>query len=134
MLLGSVGKLGKWRRVSVAAAVGVALMAGACASSSASTAAAGPVTVRVGYFPNVTHAPALVGIEQGIFAKDLGADRLDASKTFNAGPAETEALLSAAIDVAFIGPSPAINAFSKSHGAVQIIAGATSGGAALVTK
>ena len=126
--------MGKGRRVSAAAAVGVALMAGACASSSASSAPAGPVTMRLGYFPNVTHGPALVGIEQGIFAKDLGADHLDAGKTFNAGPAETEALLSTAIDVAFIGPSPSITAFTKSNGAVRIVAGTASGGAGLVVK
>ncbi len=103
-------------------------------SSKSASAGPAPVTLRLGYFPNITHAPALVGVQEGIFAKDLAPDKLDASKTFNAGPAETEAMLSGAIDVAFIGPSPSINAFSKSKGAVQIIAGATSGGAALVTK
>jgi NitT/TauT family transport system substrate-binding protein len=75
----------------------------------------------------VTHAPALVGVQRGIFAKDLGVDKLDASRTFNAGPAETEALLSGAIDVAFIGPSPSINAFTKSNGAVHVLAGTASG-------
>jgi NitT/TauT family transport system substrate-binding protein len=90
--------------------------------------------LRLGYFPNITHAVALVGVKQGTFAKALGADKLDASKTFNAGPAATEALLSGAIDMAFIGPSPSINAFTKSNGAVRIISGAASGGAALVTK
>jgi NitT/TauT family transport system substrate-binding protein len=110
------------------------LVAGACGSSASASSSSAPVTLRLGYFPNITHAPALVGVQEGIFAKDLAPDKLDASKTFNAGPAETEAMLSGAIDVAFIGPSPAINAFSKSNGAVQIIAGSTSGGAALVTK
>jgi NitT/TauT family transport system substrate-binding protein len=110
------------------------LVAGACGPSASASSGSAPVTVRLGYFPNITHAPALVGVQEGIFARDLAPDKLDASKTFNAGPAETEAMLSGAIDVAFIGPSPAINAFSKSSGAVQIIAGSTSGGAALVTK
>ena len=72
--------------------------------------------------------------QEGIFAKDLAPDKLDASKTFNAGPAENRGAAVGAIDVAFIGPSPSINAFTKSNGAVQIIAGATSGGAGLVTK
>ncbi len=113
----------------------IVLLAAACGGGgSTATSSKAPVTLRLGYFPNVTHAPALVGVEQGIFAKDLGADRLDASKTFNAGPAETEAVLSGAIDVAFIGPSPAINAFTKSNGAVKIISGTASGGAALVVK
>ncbi|HEY2300432.1 MAG TPA: ABC transporter substrate-binding protein [Acidimicrobiales bacterium] len=139
MSISPVGNSGKgWNRsLTVLCVLGacVVLVAGACGSSSQSTSAGpAPVTLRLGYFPNITHAPALVGVQEGIFAKDLAPDTLDASKTFNAGPAETEAMLSGAIDVAFIGPSPSINAFSKSKGAVQIIAGATSGGAALVTK
>jgi NitT/TauT family transport system substrate-binding protein len=119
------------RRFAVAI-MSLALLAAACASSS--SASTGPVTLRLGYFPNITHGTALVGVQQGILARALGADKLDASKTFNAGPAETEAMLSGAIDVAFIGPSPSINAYDKSNGAVRIISGAASGGAALVTK
>ena len=108
----------------------------ACSSSAGPTASASetPVAVRVGYFPNVTHGAALVGVASGIFARDLAPDHLDASQTFNAGPAETQALLSGAIDVAFIGPSPSITAFVQSHGAVQVVAGAASGGAGLVVK
>ncbi|HCT80244.1 MAG TPA: sulfonate ABC transporter substrate-binding protein [Micromonosporaceae bacterium] len=94
----------------------------------------GPVTVRLGYFPNITHATALVGVEKGIFAEKLGANKLD-SKTFNAGPAAIEALFSGAIDAAYIGPNPAINAHAKSKGqAIRIVAGAASGGVALVVK
>jgi NitT/TauT family transport system substrate-binding protein len=119
------------RRFAVAI-MSLALLAAACASSS--SASTGPVTLRLGYFPNITHGTALVGVHQGILARALGTDKLDASKTFNAGPAETEAMLSGAIDVAFIGPSPSINAYDKSNGAVRIISGAASGGAALVTK
>ena len=97
-------------------------------------AADGPVTVRLGYFPNVTHATALVGVEQGIFEKALGPDKLDLH-TFNAGPAAVEALFSGALDATYIGPNPAINAFVKSKGeAVRIVAGATSRGAALVVQ
>jgi NitT/TauT family transport system substrate-binding protein len=119
----------------VLAVVG-ALSAGCGSSKAASSGSTTvrPTTLRLGYFPNITHAVALVGINQGTFAHALAADKLDASKTFNAGPAETEALLSGAIDMAFIGPSPSINAFTKSNGAVRIISGAASGGAALVTK
>ncbi len=115
----------------------VGLTLAGCASSSKATASApatAPVTVKVGYFPNVTHGAALVGVQDGIFARDLAPDKIDASQTFNAGPAETQALLSKAIDIAFIGPSPSITAFTQSSGAVEIIAGAASGGAALVTK
>jgi NitT/TauT family transport system substrate-binding protein len=133
MSIGSVGKREKGRAAAgLTALLLISLLAVACASSSASTS--GPVTVRLGYFPNVTHAAALVGVQEGIFARALGTDKLDASKTFNAGPAEATALISGAIDVAFIGPSPSINAFDKTNGAVQIIAGAASGGAGLVVK
>src|SRR5262249_3001875 len=83
--------------------------AAATTTAAGPTTTSAPTTIRVGYFPNITHAPALVGVNQGIFQKDLGADTLDASKTFNAGPAEVEALLSGAIDAAFIGPGPAVN-------------------------
>jgi len=122
----------------------VALVAAACGSSSktssptttggagSATTAGAPVTVHLGYFPNLTHAPALVGIAQGIFAKDLAPDTL-ATQTFSAGPAENQALLSGSIDIAFEGPSSALSAYSASHGAVVIIAGAASGGAGLVT-
>ena len=94
----------------------------------------GPVTLRLGHFPNVTHATALVGVEEGIFAEALGPDTLQV-RTFNAGPAAVEALFSGAVDATYIGPNPAINAFAKSKGeAVRIVSGATSGGAFLVVK
>jgi NitT/TauT family transport system substrate-binding protein len=93
-----------------------------------------PTTVRLGYFPNVTHATAIVGVENGIFEAALGDDTLEVS-TFNAGPAAVEALFSEAIDATYIGPNPAINAFAQSNGeAIRIISGATSGGAFLIAK
>jgi NitT/TauT family transport system substrate-binding protein len=93
------------------------------------------VTLRLGYFPNVTHASAIAGIEKGIFADKLGPNVTLQPSIFNAGGAATEALFSGAIDATFIGPSPTINGFVKSKGdALRIIAGATSGGAALVVK
>ena len=96
---------------------------------------ADPVTLRLGYFPNVTHASAIAGIEKGIFADNLGPNVDLKTSIFNAGGAATEALFSGAIDATFIGPSPSINAFAKSKGeAIRVIAGATSGGAALVVK
>jgi len=88
----------------------------------------------VGYFPNITHGLALVGIDEGIFAKDLAPDTLVDNQTFTAGPAENQALLAGSIDIAFIGPSSALSSYVSSHGAVEIIAGAASGGAALVVK
>ena len=81
--------------------VGLALVAAACGSSGArgssvatagATTAGTPVTLRLGYFPNVTHAPAIVGLEQGLFAKDLGATVTLKPAIFNAGPEAVEAL------------------------------------------
>ena len=94
---------------------------------------AAPAVVRLGYFANVTHAPALVALEQGLFSEALGPRETLETRVFNAGPEAVEALFSEALDIAYIGPNPAINAFAQSGGeAIRIVAGATSGGAALV--
>jgi NitT/TauT family transport system substrate-binding protein len=95
----------------------------------------GPVKLRLGYFPNITHAPAVVGVEKGIFAEKLGGDVALETKTFNAGPAAIEAIFSGALDATYIGPNPTVNAHSKSQGeAVRVVSGAASGGVALVVK
>jgi NitT/TauT family transport system substrate-binding protein len=97
--------------------------------------AAGPVTLRLGYFPNVTHAAAVAGVAKGIFTDKLGANVTLEPKTFNAGPEAVEALFAGGLDATFIGPNPAINAFIKSSGqAIRIISGATSGGAFFVVR
>src|SRR4051812_44487877 len=102
------------------------------AAASGGTAEAS--AIRLGYFPNITHAPALIGVNKGFFQEALGSTKLEA-KNFNAGPAALEALLSGAIDATYIGPNPAINGWSQSKGtALKIIAGSTSGGAGLVVK
>jgi NitT/TauT family transport system substrate-binding protein len=118
-----------------------ATTAGSSATTAASAAGATPatsgekVTLRLGYFPNVTHATALVGVEKGIFADALGPNVKLETQTFNAGPAAIEALFGGALDASYIGPSPTINAYAKSKGAaLRIISGATSGGASLVVK
>lgn len=92
-----------------------------------------PTTIRLGHFPNITHATAIVGIGSGIFEKALGDDTLQV-QTFNAGPDVVTAILSGALDASYIGPNPAINAFARSNGGIRIVSGATSGGAFLVTK
>ncbi|TDB71984.1 ABC transporter substrate-binding protein [Micromonospora sp. KC723] len=126
------------RLVSLAtlAVIGVATAGttAACGDDSAS-GASGPVTLRLGYFPNITHAPAVVGVEKGIFAEKLGSGVKLETKTFNAGPAAIEAIFSGALDATYIGPNPTVNAFSKSRGeAVRVISGAASGGVALVVR
>jgi NitT/TauT family transport system substrate-binding protein len=90
--------------------------------------------LRLGFFPNVTHAAALIANGKGFFTKELGSTKLTAQQ-FNAGPEEVTALLSGSLDAGFIGSGPAINAFAKSNGQdVRLISGATSGGAQLVVK
>ncbi len=90
--------------------------------------------LRLGNFPNLTHATALVAAQQGGFEKALAPTPIELL-SFNAGPAAVEALLSGALDVAYLGPNPTINAFVKSRGqGLRVIAGATSGGASLVVR
>ena len=89
--------------------------------------------VRLGYFPNVTHAPAIIAVEQGLFTAELGSTTLT-PQTFNAGGDAVNALLGGSLDITYIGSGPAINAFAKSEGAVRLVAGATEGGAQLVVK
>jgi NitT/TauT family transport system substrate-binding protein len=101
---------------------------------SSTAAGATAAELRLGYFANVTHATAVYGVGQGVFAKELGSTKLK-TQIFNAGPAAVEALFGGALDAAYLGPNPAINAFVKSKGqAIRIIAGATSGGASLVVR
>ncbi len=97
--------------------------------------AEGKAVIRVGYFPNLTHAQALIGMAGGAFQKAMGENVLIDPYLFNAGPSAVEALFAGAIDFTYIGPNPAINAYVKSKGAaVRIIAGSCSGGAALVVR
>ncbi|HST09837.1 MAG TPA: ABC transporter substrate-binding protein [Terriglobales bacterium] len=94
-----------------------------------------PVTVRVGVFPNITHAQAMVGKVNGSFEKALGSGAKIEWKTFNAGPAAIEALFAGAIDMTYIGPNPTISGYVRSNGeALRVVAGAASGGAALVVR
>ncbi|ATW52908.1 sulfate ABC transporter substrate-binding protein [Streptomyces peucetius subsp. caesius ATCC 27952] len=91
-------------------------------------------TVRIGYFPNLTHATALVGVQEGLIQKELGGTQLK-PQTFNAGPSEIEALNGGALDIGFIGPSPSINGYVKSQGkSLRIIGGSASGGVKLVVN
>lgn len=126
--------------IAVAVTLALALLLAACGSSSKDSASGGAgdgsssVTLRLGYFPNVTHAPAIIGVQNGTFAAKLGSNvKLDL-KTFNSGTEATTALISGAIDASFVGPNPAINAFQKTNGGIRVVAGTASGGAFLVVK
>jgi len=117
----------------------VGVMMAGCASAAASpdesaSGESGPSVdeLRLGYFANVTHAPALVGLEEGLFEDALGEVDVT-TQVFNAGPAAIEALSAGAIDATYIGPNPSINTFIQSGGeSARIVAGAATGGAALV--
>jgi NitT/TauT family transport system substrate-binding protein len=122
------------RILAIAAAVIVLVACGQNVSSAAPNDDQ-PLTLRLGYFPNLTHAPALAGINKGFFASALGNKVTIETHTFNAGGDAVTALLSNSIDASFVGPSPTTNAYVQSHGqAVRVIAGSTSGGALLVVR
>ena len=119
--------------LAVVAALALAVVGATATSAGAGIRRQSSVTLHLGYFDNVTHAPALVGLEGGLFAKKLGKGVDLQSSIFNAGPAEVEALFAGSLDIAYVGPNPAVNAFAQSQGqASRIISGAASGGAFLV--
>ena len=132
------------RRVTTAAMIGAALLLAGCSSSSSSSsgststanaAGSSPVTVRLGFQGNITHAPALVALKEGFFTKALGSAGSLKATAFSAGTEETTAILSGQLDAAYVGPNPAINAWQKSNGtAIKIVSGAATGGASIVVK
>jgi NitT/TauT family transport system substrate-binding protein len=90
--------------------------------------------IRIGYFPNISHAQAVIGIGTGDYQKELGDVKVE-TQIFNAGPSAIEALFADRIDVAYVGPNPAINGYIKSNGQeLRVIAGAASGGAVFVVR
>ncbi|MEI6105424.1 MAG: ABC transporter substrate-binding protein [Opitutae bacterium] len=96
------------------------------------------ITVRVGYFPNITHAQAIVGSQttrerHGWFEQRLGPDVTIEWYPFNAGPSAMEAIFAGSIDLTYVGPNPALNAYIRSRGdEIRVLSGAAEGGAALV--
>jgi NitT/TauT family transport system substrate-binding protein len=96
--------------------------------------------LRVGHFPNITHAQALVahGLSRhgkGWFEQRLGSEVTVQWYVYNAGPSAIEAILAKSIDLTYVGPNPAINAYAKSRGEeVRIVAGAADGGSALIVQ
>lgn len=92
------------------------------------------ITIRVGFFPNITHAQALVGLSDGTFQRHLGSKVKIKTHVFNAGPTAVEAMLAGGLDIAYMGPVPAMNGAWKSNGNMQMIAGSCEGGAILVVR
>jgi NitT/TauT family transport system substrate-binding protein len=112
-----------------------ALLLGAVTVGVCVAASFGQTVVRVGAFPNITHPQAMVGKNEGWFEKALGSGVKIDWKSFNAGPSAIEALFAGALDITYIGPNPAITGYVRSNGeALRVVAGATSGGAALVVR
>jgi NitT/TauT family transport system substrate-binding protein len=133
------------RRALIAAGVAAvtALAAGCGSSGSTSTSntsadsagSSAPVTLRLGFLENITHASALVGIKEGFFTKDLGKNVTLKLYPFSTGTEEATALLAGQLDAAYVGPNPAIKAWQTSGGKlIKVISGAASGGAELVVK
>ncbi len=91
-------------------------------------------TVNVAFFPNITHAQAMIMQSKNMFEESLGDEYTVKWTSFNAGPAEVEALKSEEIDIGYIGPVPAISANVTTNGDVNIIAGATNGGQVLIAR
>jgi NitT/TauT family transport system substrate-binding protein len=92
-------------------------------------------TLRIGYFPNINHAQAVIGLGKEDFQKALGNNVKVETFQFNAGPSAIESLLAKRIDISYIGPNPAINGYVVSDGkGVKVIAGATSAGASFVVR
>ena len=83
--------------------------------------------IRVAYFPNISHAVPIVGLESGIFPNEIVETKL-----FDNGPQVIESMFSRSIDIAYVGPGPAINGFLKSEHELKILSGAASGGASFV--
>src|SRR5271155_1573858 len=106
-------------RVSAVASIfAIALLVYGCdrqSNTQSPTTAAAVTEVRLGYFPNLTHGQAVLGVSSGDFAAAIAPAKLT-PRPFNAGPDLINALLSGNIDIGYVGPGPAINGFARSHG------------------
>ncbi len=120
--------------LSLLLALGMLASLNACDSSQTEESADGKTAVRIAYFPNITHSQALVMKNRGTL-EEMWKDDCEVSWTsFNAGPAETEAIFAGEIDLGYIGPVPALSANVKSNGDVKIISNSTDGGAVLLVR
>jgi NitT/TauT family transport system substrate-binding protein len=106
----------------------------------APTLAQQSTTVRVGHFPNITHVQALVARAFERQGRNWLGERLGPGVkiewyTYNAGPSAMEAIFANSLDLTYVGPNPALNAYARSRGAeVRVIGGAVNGGSALVVQ
>src|SRR5687767_3327218 len=94
-----------------------------------------PITIRAAHFPNITHAQAVIAHANGAYQKVLGTSAKIDWKIFNAGPSVIEAIFANQLDIAYVGPNPAISGYVRSQGkALRIVAGSMSGGASLIVR
>ncbi|MGD9532544.1 MAG: ABC transporter substrate-binding protein [Candidatus Nitrosocosmicus sp.] len=113
----------------------VALISAPISVASAQSPDSSKKTLRIGYFPNITHSQAVIGLNNGDFQKIVGENINIETIRFNAGPSAIESLLAGRIDATYIGPNPAINGYLQTNGeAVRVIAGAASGGASFIVR
>src|ERR687896_517808 len=115
--------------------LGTNLFGGGNDTSATNTQTSEQNTLRIGYFPNINHAQAVIGLGNGDFQRALGDNVQVTTQIFNAGPSAIEALFANQIDVTYIGPNPAINGYVQSNGeALRVISGSASGGAVFVVR
>ena len=121
-------------RIKIATIIGIFLVCAAFVHGQNKT------TIRFGHFPNITHAQGVIAHAlsrqgKGWFEQRLGPNVEIQWFTYNAGPSAMEAIFAKSLDVTYVGPGPAINAYLKSNGEeIRVISGAANGGAALVVK
>jgi len=113
----------------------VALVSAPISIASAQSLGDEKKTLRIGYFPNITHSQAVIGLNNGDFQKTLGDNVTVETFRFNAGPSAIESLLADRIDATYIGPNPAINGYLLTGGKdLRVISGASSGGASFIVR
>ena len=113
----------------------VALISAPISIASAQSLGNEKKTLRIGYFPNITHAQAVIGLNDGDFQKVLGDNVTVETVKFNAGPSAIESLLADRIDATYIGPNPAINGYLLTDGKdLRVVSGAASGGASFIVR
>jgi NitT/TauT family transport system substrate-binding protein len=122
--------------ISASTSISTSTSTPASTSTSTSTPANNSIgVVNIGYFANINHAQAVIGLANGDYQKAVGPSTQIKTFLFNAGPTEMTALLAGKLDIAYVGPSPAVNAYIQSNGTgLVILAGVTNGGAAFVVR
>ena len=110
----------------------ISLVAGAC-SSSETRARGSEGVLRLGIFPNLTHAPGYVALEEGIFEETLPGVEVDVTY-FNSGSDAGAAISSGSIDATYIGPGPATALYLAPESTVAVVSGVASGGASFVVR